>query len=93
MPNNSFNKLVRICFSSQEFASGSNIKFKIFDKNNNLIFNELGIEWANTGVYFIETQLLFQNNQNNVYLVIAKDKNSKWKSFKTITQNSEFIID
>lgn len=84
---------VRICFSTKNFISGQSIRFIVYDKNGNLIYNALGNEWgSNTGIYYVEGNLSFTKNGNESYLVIAEEVNGSWKAYKSITKNSEFIL-
>ena len=75
---------VRVAFASKLFASNQQVDFKIYDKDNNLVHQSLGNEWANTGVYYVEANLSFSNKR--VYIVIATELNGTWKATKLINK-------
>lgn len=76
--------LVRIAFEAKDYASGQQVLFRVFNKDNNLIYQGYGLEWGNTGVYYIEGDLDFTLAQT--YLIVALDITGEWKSTKLISK-------
>lgn len=76
---------VRIAFASKDYVTGQQVLFKVYDKNENLIYQGFGNEWANTGVYYLEGNLSFLFGQT--YLVMAEEVTGNWKASKIVTQN------
>lgn len=77
--------LVRVTFASKNFQSNLSINFKIYDRNDILLYNTTTMEWAGTGVYFNEYDLTFRKNGDDIYLAIAEEPISGWKGAKLIT--------
>lgn len=85
-------KLVRISFSSRNFVSGQNVKFFVYNKNGVLIYSGFGNELGTSGIYYVEGNLSFTLLGQEVYTIIAEEINGNWKAHRTITKNSECII-
>lgn len=79
---------VRVAFAAKNFVSGQQVRFKLYDRNENLISNSFGNEWADTGVYYKEWNLRFFRYKP--YLVLAEEENGAWKACKLLTKNTIF---
>lgn len=78
------NYKIRVAFASKDFVSGQQVRFKLYDWNENLIDTSFGNEWANTGVYYKNYNL--NTNARRNYLVIAEEITGTWKACKLITK-------
>ena len=76
---------VKPTFASQNYVSGQQVRFKIYNDVGHLILNQFAHEWDSTGVYFLDLNLNFCGNKT--YLVIAEESNGSWKASKLLTQN------
>jgi hypothetical protein len=75
---------VRVAFASKDYVSGQQVRFKVYDDDNSLIYQGFGTEWANTGVYYVEGDLNFWFGQT--YLVMAEEVTGNWKASKIVTR-------
>jgi len=82
-----FNPNIRVAFASKNFISGQQVRFKLYDFNENLIENSFGNEWANTGVYYKDYNLNL--NGRRTYLCIAEEVSGVWQASKLITKNDK----
>jgi hypothetical protein len=71
---------MRLVFASHGYVSGQTVIFKIYDSNQNLISNQLGTEWANTGNYYIDVSLV----PTELYLVVAEEQTGAWRGSRYI---------
>jgi len=71
---------MRIAFASKGFISGQQINFKVYDQDANIIFDNNGLEWGSTGIYYIDILL----SPLIHYLVIASEANNAWQATKYI---------
>lgn len=71
---------MRIVFAAKNYISGQNVNFKIYDENQNIIFDELGTEWGTTGNYYIDVSL----DPTKLYLIVAEENSGSWKASRYI---------
>ena len=81
--------IIKPVFVSKNFISNQQVLFSVYNQNHILITNIFGTEWGNTGTYYVERNVPFNNN-NRSYLVIAEEINGVWKSAKLITSKDAF---
>lgn len=78
---------VRVAFASKNFVTGQQVRFKLYDRNENLIDNSFGNEWANTGVYYKDYDINLSGRRT--YLCIAEEVSGDWKASKLITKQDK----